>query len=101
MLWKILDVYGDGELITHVRYHASITNEHTVETEGHWYFSEPQLRIPLAEVTEEIIVGWINQEAVRDGINIIEKRLREQLTALKDEKKMVPPWMPQIITVTV
>ena len=101
MQWKISEIYGDGELITHVRYHASVTDEHTVETEGHRYFNEPQLKIPFADVTEEMLISWVIAEATKDGVNTIEARLREQLKALSGEKKMVAPWMPQIITVSV
>lgn len=100
MQWKILDIYGDGDLITHVRYHASITDDQTVDTEGHWYFNEPTLRIPLADVTEEMIVSWVVAESTKDGINSIEARLREQFAALNAQKKMIPPWMPQIITMS-
>lgn len=100
MNWKILEIFGDGELITHVRYYAAITDEHTVDTEGHWYFAEPKLNVPLANVSEEMIIDWIEAEATKEGVNTIEARLKDQLTALKNNTKMVAPWLPQIFTVS-
>lgn len=96
MKWKILDIYAEGELITHVRYHASIE---TVETEGHWYFKEPKLNIPLANVTEEMLIEWIDSEATQDGVNPIKSRLEEQLKATTE--KVYPPWKPKVFTVSV
>ena len=98
MKWKILDIYAEGELITHVRYHASIDE---VETEGHWYFREPQLNIKLADVTEEILIEWITKEAIQDGVNPIKSRLEEQLAALNKTEKVYPPWKPKVFTVSV
>jgi hypothetical protein len=90
--WKILGIEADGELITKARYFATITeNNFVVETEGNWFFVEPKLTIPFANVTEDMIVSWIDKTG-------IEARLNEQLTALKKQKVMVAPWLPQTFT---
>jgi hypothetical protein len=95
--WRILDIYAEGELITHVRYHASIGK---VETEGNWYFREPQFNTPLANVTEEMLIEWIEKEAIQDGVNPIKSRLEEQLKAIQPEK-IYPPWKPKVFSVSV
>jgi hypothetical protein len=49
-------------------------------------------------VTEEMIVGWIKSEAVRDGKNMIESRLAEQIDNLTTQAAPSLPWMPQVFT---
>jgi hypothetical protein len=94
--WKIPEVYANEGLITHVKYFVSLSDEkNTVETEGYWHFDCPELKTPFLEVTEEMIAGWIQKEAVKDGSCHITDRLQEQLKDL--ESKAVPaPWMPQV-----
>jgi len=96
-VWKILDVYADGEAITSAKYFCSATEgDDTVATEGYWSFPEAGT-VPFAEVTEEMIAGWIEDSAVVDGKNVIKSRLAEQLETLS--KKPVPaPWLPQTFT---
>ena len=90
--WKILGIEADGELITQARYFAAITEgDFIVETEGNWFFPEPQLTVPFDDVTEDMIMSWI------DKTNI-EARLAEQLAALKKQKVTVAPWLPQTFT---
>lgn len=98
--WKILEVKAnDNGLITEARYFASVANKKfKVETEGNWFFREPNLKIPFEEVTEEMIVGWIKKETTQDGKNSVELRLDEQLQALADCRDVVAPWLPQIFT---
>jgi hypothetical protein len=96
-VWKILDIYADGEAITSAKYFCAATEgDNTVETEGYWYFPEAGA-VPFAEVTEEMISKWIEDSAVVDGKNVIKSRLAEQLETLS--KKPVPaPWLPQTFT---
>ena len=90
--WKILGIEANGELIIQARYFATIADgEFTVETEGNWFFPEAKLKIPFADVTEDIIVSWIDKTS-------IEARLVEQLAALKKQKVTVAPWLPQTFT---
>jgi hypothetical protein len=90
--WKILGIDADGELITQARYFATATeNDFVVETEGNWYFPEPKLTTAFADVTEELILSWIDKTS-------IETRLAEQLASLKKQKVTVAPWLPQTFT---
>lgn len=98
MKWEILEIHADGELITHVRYRAS---EGEVASEGYWYFQTPKLTVPLAQTTEEMVVGWVRQATMKDGQNAVESRIREQIEALKGAKEIHPPWKPKTFTVTV
>jgi hypothetical protein len=96
-VWKILDIYADGEAITSAKYFCAATEgDNIVETEGYWSFPEAGT-VPFAEVTEAMIVGWIEDGSVIYGENIIKSRLTEQLESLS--KKPVPaPWLPQVFT---
>lgn len=93
--WKILDISANGELIVRARYFVSADDgKNVVETEGNWYFKDPKLTVPFADVTEEMMIEWIKEQAG----SAIEKRLEEQLQALKQETKTVLPWLPQVFT---
>ena len=99
-MWKILGVESpDGELITTAKYFASVQeNDLVVETEGFWSFREPKLNVAFADVTEEMIVAWVKAETMQDGVNMVEKRLNEQLEALKKQRPTSLPWLPQTFT---
>lgn len=95
--WKILGIKSNGELITEARYFASaFDKDQTVETEGNWFFREPKLVVPFAEVTENMVIQWIKSEILQDGVNMIEKRLADQLE-IKDKETPLP-WRPQVFT---
>lgn len=98
--WKILGIDSpDGELITRARYFASVTDkDFVVETEGFWTFQEPKLSVAFADVTEDMIAAWIQAETMQDGASMIEKRLKEQLDALKKQRVTPLPWAPQVFT---
>ena len=98
--WKILGIDSpDGELITRAKYFATIADgDLVVETEGFWTFQEPKLNVAFANVTEDMIVAWIQAETMKDGANMIEKRLNEQLEALKKQRVTPLPWAPQVFT---
>jgi hypothetical protein len=98
--WKILEIDApDGELILRAKYFASVAEKDLiVETEGYWTFQEPKLNIPFIDLTEEIIVAWIQAETMQDGVNNIERRLAEQLEALKKQQLTPLPWAPQVFT---
>ena len=96
--WKILELQAKDGLITQAKYHVTLSQEgKSVETEGHWKFGDPVLAVPFDQVTEQTVAGWIQQEAIQYGKNIIESRLTEQLEALKTPK-VLPPWVPQVFT---
>lgn len=96
--WKILGVFAKDGLITSAKYYVSLSSEDkTIDTEGYWTFGDPILRVPFADVTEEMICDWIKAEAIQFDQNIIESRLTEQLAAL-DKTDVLPPWVPQVFT---
>jgi hypothetical protein len=97
--WQILDLSAENDLITHAKYHLSLSDgKNTVETEGHWYFKDPVMSTPLAEVTEEMVAQWIENDSMKDGANVIKSRLEEQLALLEKSNSIVPPWKPQVFT---
>jgi hypothetical protein len=96
--WKITEIQAQDGLITQAKYHVSLSeDDKKVETEGYWKFCNPALVVPFDQVTEEMVVKWIQQDAIQSGKNIIESRLTEQLEALKTQK-VLPPWVPQVFT---
>jgi hypothetical protein len=93
-MWKVLEIIAEGELITKVRYFCSASDDkNTVETEGYWTFANPVLRVPLADVTEDMVAGWLDDDTTQDGINPIKSRLSEQLDALSKATKTALPWV--------
>lgn len=94
-MWKILEIKADGDLITAARYFCvEAKGDNTVETEGWWYFAEPKLTIPFADVVEEMVIEWVT-----DAIGAqVKQRLDEQLAYLESQKKVVAPWLPQVFT---
>ena len=99
-VWKILEISAENEIITHAKYNVIANDEdHTVETEGNWWFNYP-VTMTFSEVTEEMVVSWIEKETMRDGVNVIKSRLEEQINALKNTDTVVAPWLPQVFTPT-
>jgi hypothetical protein len=98
--WKILDITAADETIRSAKYFCAVEKDGLrVETEGNWKFRDPEGKFtPYAEVTEQMVIDWINQEAIRDGKNLITSRLDEQLAALQNQTPVVAPWLPQVYT---
>ena len=97
--WKIHEVDATDGLITEVKYSVIAAElDTTVETEGYWRFGDPVLRKPLLEVKEEDVIAWVRADSMREGVNIIESRLEEQLANLEKDKVKLP-WVPQVFTV--
>ena len=88
-MWKILEIQADGDLITGARYFCS---KNGVETEGWWKFAEPMLTVPFADVTENIVIGWVTADIGAQ----VEARLDEQAAAT--QRIVVAPWLPQTFT---
>ena len=99
--WKIEDITAKDDVILHAKYHVIAFNElgdASVETEGNWYLNGI-INKPYLEITEQDVIDLIKKEAIKDGLNIIESRLEEQLYYLTDNKvKPVAPWLPQTFT---
>jgi len=97
--WSILDISAKNGLITHAKYKVSLTDQdQTVETEGNWWFQSAEAKVPFDQVTEEMVCSWIEQETMKDGINLIKSRLEEQLNELNNQSTVVAPWLPQVFT---
>ncbi len=94
MKWKILELHGDNDTVSSVRYIAS---HEGVESEGYWHFDEPK---SLSEATEETVIEWVRQATMKDGKNTVELRLKEQVDALKIQSIHLP-WKAKTFTVTV
>jgi hypothetical protein len=95
--WKILEVFAKDEVITGAKYHLiGSEDDISVETEGNWYFDCPTAKVPFLDVTEDMIVNWIEADAIRDGENHIKMGIKKQVEALKSHKPVPAPWMPQV-----
>lgn len=88
-MWKILEIQADGDLITGARYFCA---KNGVKTEGWWKFAEPKLTVPFADVTEDIVIGWVTADIGAQ----VEARLDEQAAAT--QRVVVAPWLPQVFT---
>ena len=98
--WSITETQAQDGLILCAKYHvAAKEDDLSVETEGYWTFDSPKLSIPFDQVTEAMIVGWIEKETMRDGVCVIKSRLQEQLDSLSKSQFTPPPWQPQTFTV--
>ena len=98
-IWSILDISAKNGLITHAKYKVSLTDQDKiVETEGNWWFNGTETKVPFDQVTEEMVASWIEQETMKDGINLIKSRLEEQLNELNKQDTVVAPWLPQVFT---
>jgi len=97
--WSILDISAKDGLITHAKYNVSLTDQDKiVETVGNWLFQGTEAKVPFDKVTEEMVASWIEQETMKDGINLIKSRLEEQLNELKSQNSVIAPWLPQVFT---
>jgi hypothetical protein len=98
--WKILEVFANDTVITGCKYHLiGSESELSVETEGNYYFNEPSEKVPFADVTESMIIFWLEQEAIFDGKNHIKEGIAKQIEALKLHKPVPMPWKPQVFKV--
>ena len=92
--WKILEVFATDDLITGAKYYIiGADEEYTIESEGYYDFNEPSIKVPFADVTEQMIASWIDKEAMRDGKNHIKLSIENQINALKTHKSVVAPWL--------
>ena len=102
VIWKILDIDGKDGVITSAKYFVQASDDtNTVATEGNYYFDAKDAIIPTSQVTEQMVIGWIQTAAIKDGKNVILDRLQEQLNELGKQKTMVAPWLPQVFTLKV
>jgi len=91
MKWKITDITVENDALIAAHYFVSLSDDqNTVETQGEWIFLEPRNKVPFNELEERFIVQWIEEEASKDGSNIIKSNLEQQLKALNSEKSSLP-----------
>jgi len=91
MNWKITDITVENNVLIAAHYFASLSDDkNTVETQGEWTFLEPRNKVPFNELEERFVVQWIEEEASKDGSNIIKSNLEQQLQALNSEKSILP-----------
>jgi hypothetical protein len=96
--WKILEISAENGLITHAKYFVTVSeDDKKVETEGNWWFQNPEIKVPFEQVTEDMVAKWIESETFKDGVNLITSRLIEQLKSTSTQS-VVPPWKPQVFT---
>ena len=97
--WEILHVFTKEELITGVKYRLIGKDEKkSIETEGTVFFADPELKVRFLDVTELMIVEWLEKETFRDGKSHVKSGIERQFNALELEE-VIPPWMPQMFTV--
>jgi len=91
MKWKITDITVENDALIAAHYFASLSDDqNTVETQGEWIFLEPRNKVPFNELEERFVVQWIEEEASKDGSNIIKSNLEQQLKALNSDKSSLP-----------
>ena len=52
--WKILEISAENGLITHAKYFVTASeDDKKVETEGNWWFQNPEIKVPFDQLTEQ------------------------------------------------
>lgn len=96
--WQIIKVFSKNELITGVKYKLIGDDQATIiESEGTYYFKDPVLVLPFRDVTEVIVINWLNTETMVDGQSHIKSSIEKQFNELKNIE-VVAPWLPQVFT---
>jgi len=92
--WRILGLYSKDELITGIKYLCTgFDGKMSIDSEGTIYFTDPELDIPFAEVTEQQCIEWLEKETDRDGQSHIKTGIQKQFEAL-EHKEAGLPWKP-------
>ena len=79
-------------VVKSVKYLAELSdNDQKVQSEGYWYFDQNGGN-PLESLTEEVVIEWVRQATMKDGKNMVEGRLLEQLNAITEPVSL--PWKP-------
>jgi len=96
--WQIIKIFSKSDLITSVQYKLSGTDQITIiETEGIYLFNDPVLNVPFLEVTEEMVINWIEKETIVNGQSHIKSGIEKQFNELENVE-VVAPWLPQVFT---
>jgi hypothetical protein len=98
--WSILEIFGDEQTIEKIRFLIKAEDgTNTVETEGYHEFSENLVCKPLSEIKESDLVGWLETDTIKDGVNAIKLNLENQLKTLNIDKKIDFPWLANTFTI--
>jgi len=96
--WQIIKIFSKNDLITSVQYRLLGTDQITsIETEGIYLFNDPVLNVPFLEVTEEMVIDWIEKETIVNGQSHIKSGIEKQFNELENVE-VVAPWLPQVFT---
>ena len=96
--WKIIKIFSKNELITGVKYKLIGDDQATIiESEGTYLFIDPVLNVPFLEVTEEMVIDWIEKETIVNGQSHIKSGIEKQFNELENVE-VVAPWLPQVFT---
>jgi len=92
--WSITEMNAIEGVIKSVKYLSELSNnEQKVQSEGYWYFEQDD-GIPISALTEENVIEWVRQATMKDGQNMVEQRLIEQMNAMA--KPVQLPWKPAV-----
>jgi hypothetical protein len=92
--WTITEMNAVDGVIKSVKYHAEISEgDKNIASEGYWYFEKSD-GIPISALTEENVIEWVRQATMKDGQNMVEQRLIEQLAVISEPVQL--PWKPAI-----
>ena len=96
--WQIIKIFSKNDLITNVQYKLIGDNlVNIIETEGTYLFVDPILNVPFLEVTEEMVIDWIEKETIVNGQSHIKSGIEKQFNDLENVE-VVAPWLPQVFT---
>jgi hypothetical protein len=95
-VWEITDAPSKDGLIISASYFVTLSDEEfSISSEGNWIFDSPKAITPYDKVTKEMIVQWIENASIVDGVSSIKSNLEKQMNALKTPTMAGLPWKPQ------
>ena len=99
-VWEITGAKNADGLITSADYLVTLNDDQeSIQSQGSWVFDSPFLAVPYDQVTQEMIVGWIEKASTVDGVSSIKSNLEKQLTALRSSQRTGLPWVVGTFTV--
>lgn len=92
--WSITEMNAIEGVVKSVKYLAELSeNDQKVQSEGYWYFDQNGGN-PLESLTEDQVIEWVRQATMKEGQNMVEQRLIEQMNAIA--KPVQLPWKPAV-----
>lgn len=91
--WKILEIYATNGIVHAVKYSVEYEG---ITTEGNWSAKIIDAQIPFENLNENIVINWIKQNSIIDGVNIVEANLEKQAAGLHNKVQM--PWRAPTFT---